>query len=96
VLQLFLNLRSPEKFVPFLLFLAPFAWTSVMLMRRRYQAGSAGVAMFTAAVLFLGMWVAVRRLGEVRIFLPFTLTLAPLAVELAMQHFLPEEVTMRG
>jgi hypothetical protein len=33
---------------------------------------------------------------ELRIFLPFTLTLAPLTVELAMQHFLPEEVTMRG
>jgi hypothetical protein len=88
VLQLFLNLRSPEKFVPFLLFLAPFAWTAAMLARRRYQTGSAGIAMFTAAILFLGMWVTVGRIGEVRIFLPFTLTLAPLTVELAMQHFL--------
>jgi hypothetical protein len=97
VLQLFLNLRSPEKFVPFLLFLAPFAWTAVMLARRRYQTGSAGIAMFTAAVLFLGMWMTVGRIGEVRIFLPFTLTLAPLTVELAMQHFLPvaEEARMR-
>ena len=41
VLQLFLNLRSAEKFVPFLLFLAPFVWTAAMLMRRRYQTGSA-------------------------------------------------------
>jgi hypothetical protein len=95
VLQLFLNLRSPEKFVPFLVFLAPFAWTAAMLRRRRYQAGSAGIAMFTAAVIFLGMWVTFGRLGEVRIFLPFTLTLAPLTVELAMQRFLPEDVTMR-
>ncbi|HWZ00081.1 MAG TPA: hypothetical protein VNX17_03320, partial [Edaphobacter sp.] len=95
MLQLFLNLRSPEKFVPFLLFLGPFAWTALMLMRRRYQAGSVGIAMFTAAVIFLAMWVTVGRIGEVRIFLPFTLTLAPLTVELAMQHFLPEEVTMR-
>jgi hypothetical protein len=77
-------------------FPGPFAWTAVMLMRRRYQAGLARIAMFTAAVIFLAMWVTVGRIGEVRIFLPFTLTLAPLTVELAMQHFLPEEVTMRG
>jgi hypothetical protein len=98
VLQLFLNLKSPEKFVPFLLFLAPFAWTAGMLMRRRYETGSAGIAMFTAAVILLGMWVTVGRIEEVRIFLPFTLTLAPLTVELAMQHFLPvaDDVTMRG
>ena len=67
-----------------------------MLTRRRYQTGSAGIAMFTAAVLSLeivgGGWAD----RELRIFLPFTLTLAPLTVELAMQHFLPEEVTMRG
>jgi hypothetical protein len=89
VLQLFLNLRSREEFVPFLLFLAPFVWTAAMLMRRRYQAGSAGIAMFTAAVVFLGMWVTIGRIVEVRIFLPFSLTLVPLTVELAMQHFLP-------
>jgi hypothetical protein len=96
VLQLFLNLRSPEEFVPFLLFLGPFAWTALMLMRRRYQADSAQFAIFTSAVIFMGMWVTVGRIGEVRIFLPFTLTLAPLTAELAMQHFLPEESTMRG
>jgi hypothetical protein len=95
VLQLFLNLRSPENFVPFLLFLAPFAWTAVMLISRRYRTGSAGIAMFTAAVIFLAMWVTVGRIAEVRIFLPFTLTLAPLTVELAMQRFLPEDVRMR-
>ena len=89
VLQLFLNLKSPEKFVPFLLFLVPFAWTAVMLTRRRYQADSAGIGMFTAAVIFLGMWVTVGRIGEVRIFLPFALALAPLTVELAMQRYLP-------
>jgi hypothetical protein len=89
VLQLFLNLKSPEKFVPFLLFLVPFAWTAVMLTRRRYQADSAGIGMFTAAVIFLAMWVTVARIGEVRIFLPFALALAPLTVELAMQRFLP-------
>jgi hypothetical protein len=89
VLQLFLNLKATEQFVPFLLFLVPFAWTAAMLMRRRYQTDSAGIGMFTAAVIFLGMWVTVGRIGEVRIFLPFALALAPLTVELAMQRFLP-------
>jgi hypothetical protein len=88
VLQLFLNLKSPLGFAPFLLFLLPVGWSAVMLARRRYQAGSAGIGMFTAAVLFLGMWVMVGKIAEVRIFLPFALALAPLTVELAMQRFL--------
>lgn len=88
VLQLFLNLKSPSGFVPFLLFLLPVGWTAVMLSRRRYQAESAGIGMFTAAVIFMGMWVVVGKIAEVRIFLPFALALAPLTAELAMQRFL--------
>jgi hypothetical protein len=90
VLQFFLNLKSPESLVPFLLFLAPFAWTAVMLMRKRYQVDSAQMAMFTAAVIFLGMWVTVGRIAEVRIFLPFALALSPLTVEVGMQRFLAD------
>jgi hypothetical protein len=88
VLQLFLNLKSPSGFAPFLLFLLPTGWTAVMLVRRRYQAGSAGIGMFMAAVIFLGMWVVVGKIAEVRIFMPFALALVPLTVELAMQRFL--------
>jgi hypothetical protein len=89
VLQFFLNLKSPESLVPFFVFLAPCAWTAVMLMRRCYQVGSAQMGMFTGAIIFFGMWVTVGRISEVRIFLPFALTLAPLTVEIAMQRFLP-------
>jgi hypothetical protein len=89
VLQLFLNLKAPWGYAPFVLFLLPMGWTAVMLVRRRYQVGSAGIGMFTAAVIFLGMWVVVGKIAEVRIFLPFALALAPLTVELAMQRFLP-------
>jgi hypothetical protein len=88
VLQLFFNLKSPWGYLPFLLFLLPMGWTAVMLARRRYQAETASLGMFTAAVIFLGMWVMVGRIKEVRIFLPFALALAPLTVELAMQRFL--------
>jgi hypothetical protein len=89
VLQLFLNLKSPQAYAPFLLFLLPTAWTAVMLMRRRYQVESSGIGVFTAAAIFLGMWVVVGKIAEVRIFLPFALALAPLTAELAMQRFLP-------
>jgi hypothetical protein len=87
VLQLFLNVGTPAGYAPFLLFLLPVGWTAVTLARRRYQAAPAGIGMFTAAVLFFGMWVTVGKTAEVRIFLPFALALAPLTVELAMQRF---------
>jgi hypothetical protein len=89
VLQLLLNLKAPTGYIPFLLFMAPVGWTTIMLTRRHYQTGSAGVAMFTGAMLFLGMWVMVGRIEEVRIFLPFAMALIPLTVELATQRFMP-------
>jgi hypothetical protein len=90
VLQLFLNLQAPSTQLPFFLFLVPFAWTAVMLMRRRYRVDAAGVGVFVGAVIFIGIWLLIGRIKEVRIFLPFALALAPLTVELAMQRFLPE------
>jgi hypothetical protein len=92
VWQLFLNLKGARGYAPFLLFLVPLGWTAVMLARRCYQTESAGIATFTAAIIYLGMWVTVGRIEEVRIFLPFALALSPLTVELAMQRFLPGEV----
>jgi hypothetical protein len=89
VLQLFFNLKLRSTYIPFLLFLLPTGWTAVMLMRRRYQVESSGIGVFTAAVIFLGMWVVVGKIAEVRIFLPFALSLAPLTTGLAMQRFLP-------
>jgi len=90
VLQLFLNLKSPLAFAPFLLFLLPTGWTAVMLTRRLYQVESAGVGIFTAAVIFLGMWVVVGKIAEVRIFLPFALALAPVTAELAIERFVSD------
>jgi hypothetical protein len=89
VLQLFFNLRSASGYLPFLLFMMPLGWTVVMVARRQYLAGSAEIAILAGSVIFIGMWVMVGRIKEVRIFLPFALALAPLTVELAMQRFLP-------
>jgi hypothetical protein len=88
VLQLLLNLRSASSWIPFVLFMAPFAWT-VWMVRRYRAAGAAEAGVLAGALIFLGMWLVVGRVKEVRIFLPFALALAPLTVELAMQQFLP-------
>jgi hypothetical protein len=92
VFQLILNLKAPVGYLPFLIFLVPLGWTAVMLARRRYQTEAASIGMFTAAVIFLGMWVTVGRIREVRVFMPFALALTPLTVEIAMQRFLPAAV----
>jgi hypothetical protein len=89
VVQLLNNLKLLQRFVPFVLFMTPVAWTAAMVARRRYAINAAGVGMFAATVIFLVMWVTLGRTNEVRIFLPFALALAPLTVEFAIQHFMP-------
>ena len=90
--QLFTNLSSPVSWIPFVLFMGPFAWTAWVVVRRRARMEAAGVGILVGALIFLGMWLVVGRVKEVRIFLPFALALAPLTVELAMQRFLPDGV----
>jgi hypothetical protein len=89
VFQLLTNLSSPVSWIPFVLFMGPSAWTAWMV--RRYRAGAAGAAMLAGSLIFLGMWLVVGRIKEVRIFLPFALALAPLTIEVAMQRFLAGE-----
>jgi hypothetical protein len=96
VLQLFFNLKSVQGYIPFVIFMAPLVWTTVILARRKYRAGSATAAMFVAAIIFMGMWVTVGETVEVRIFLPFALVLAPLTVELAMERFFAGQPEARG
>ncbi len=88
VFQLILNLSSPDAWIPFVLFMGPFAWTVWMVGRRRFQMEAGGVAVLVGALVFLGMWMMGGRVKEVRIFLPFALALAPLTIEIAMQRFL--------
>jgi len=90
VFQLLLNLSSPVSWIPFVLFMGPFAWTVWAVGRRRYRMDAAGVGILAGALIFLGMWLVVGRVKEVRIFLPFALALAPFTVELAVKRFLPD------
>jgi hypothetical protein len=90
--QLVTNLSSPVSWIPFVLFMGPFAWTAWTVVRRRERMEAAGVGILAGALIYLGMWLVVGRVKEVRIFLPFALALTPLTVELAMQRFLPDGV----
>jgi hypothetical protein len=92
VFQLLYNLKNFSGWVPFVLFMVPFGWTALILLRRRSPVNAAGAGLFAGAVIFLGMWLVAGRIKEVRIFLPFALALAPLTAELMMQRFLPGRV----
>lgn len=66
------------------IFVAPFAWTIVQALRTRYAGEGAGPTLLLAGVTYLGLWVAMGRLDEVRIFLPMALAATPVTVEMAM------------
>ncbi len=67
-----------------LIFTAPVLWTAVQVWRRRAVAVDAGVGVLLGALGYLLLWIVVGRLDEVRIFLPMSLAVLPLTVELAM------------
>jgi hypothetical protein len=66
------------------IFVAPFAWTVVRALRTRYAGEGAGATLLLAGVAYLGLWVTMGRLDEVRIFLPMALAVTPVTVEMAM------------
>jgi hypothetical protein len=68
-----------------LIFLAPFLWTAVQARRRRFAGEGAGAGFLIAAVGYLGLWLVLGRLDEVRIFIPMALVNLPLTAELAMR-----------
>jgi hypothetical protein len=84
VFQLRLNVTDHLRVVPFLLFVAPAAWTLAMVARRRTEAGAPNLALAAGSAIFLVLWVLVGHIDEVRIFLPFAFALAPLSCVAAM------------
>jgi hypothetical protein len=96
VFQLVTNLSSLDSWIPFVLFMGPFAWTVWMVGRRQCRMEAGGVALLVGALIFLGMWLMVGRVKEVRIFLPFALALVPLTIEIALQQFLPTTKIQSG
>ncbi len=86
MVQLKLNFLNPIAFIPFSLFMLPYAyllrhlWTSSLALDR------SSVMLVPGSLLFLILWFVFGRVDEVRIMLPYTLALAPLLAIIIMQH----------
>lgn len=87
VFQLVLNLTHPGEWVPFFLFMAPWAWMMGQVARRRVLLDAPSIALVTASVLFMGLWFLAGRVEEVRIFMAYALALIPLTCGCAMERF---------
>jgi len=82
--QLRPNLVHVLRWPPFMLLLGPVAWMAVQVRRRRFAEDASGMVLLAGAAMYMGAWVVVGKIDEVRIFLPFALGLTPLTVEMAM------------
>jgi hypothetical protein len=88
--QLLINLRTPTEWLPFVLFLLPLGWTLRTLVRSGVRPEGPAAGVLAGSLLFLCLWMVMGRIEEVRIFLPFAFTLAPLTVGLAIERFAAE------
>jgi hypothetical protein len=90
VLMLLHDYRALNLWASCLLFLAPFLWT----LRRALQVGvrseGPGAGFLLAGIAWLGLWLLLGRLDEVRIFLPIALACVPLSVALALGRLHPD------
>lgn len=87
VFQLWNNLKDVSSILPFALFLVPYGWTLYVVARERMSLEAPGAALLFGSLFYLPMWITVGRIQEVRIFLPFALGLAPLAVQAGIHRF---------
>jgi len=82
--QLVPNLIHASRWPPFLLFLLPLGWMAVQVWRRRFAGDAVGLAVLVGAGIYMGLWVTMGKVDEVRIFLPLALGLAPLTAQMVM------------
>jgi hypothetical protein len=87
VFELLLNLTQLQRWLPFALFMLPWAWVMTMLARRRCTADASGLALAAGSAIYLVLWVVVGCMDEVRIFLPYAVALIPLTCACAMHRF---------
>jgi hypothetical protein len=87
VIELKQNLTNPVGIVAFILFMIPCGWLATRVARDRVVPDGASFGLLLGSAVYLLMWFAVGRIEEVRIFLPFAVTLIPLTVEYGMHTF---------
>ena len=95
MVQLKLNLLNPIGFIPFCLFMVPYAYTLRDVLSRHPHLDHASLTIIPGSLLFLVLWSVFGRVDEVRIMLPYTLALAPLLATMVMQRITgsPQGVT---
>ena len=77
VLQLWGNLGSPGRYVALLLFLPPYFFLATWTFRRWSRVAAPSLALLAGSAIYFCLWIAVGKTDEIRIFLPFSLVLAP-------------------
>jgi len=82
--QLWPNLKHGTRWPPFAVFMLPLLWMAVQVWRRRFAGDAAGLALLCGALVYAVLWFTIGKIDEVRIFLPFALSLAPLTAQMAM------------
>jgi len=82
--QLWPNLKHGTRWPPFAVFMLPLVWMAVQVWRRRFAGDAAGLALLCGALVYAVLWFTIGKIDEVRIFLPFALSLAPLTAQIAM------------
>ena len=80
VFQLVRNFQDPTNLFSFAVFMFPVACTLWIVAKRRLHLEPAWMALLTGSLLFLPLWLVLGIVGEVRIFLPFTVALIPISV----------------
>jgi hypothetical protein len=87
VFQGLANIASPLRIAPFVLFMLPYAWLVIQVLRKRATADSPQAALVAGSAFYLALWWALGNFDEVRIFLPYVLALVPFTAICAMQRF---------
>ncbi len=89
VFQLIANLTLPIRWIPTALFMMPWMWLVITLLRRSSTTSdSPGIALVVGSAIYVVLWSVVGKIDEVRIFLPYALALIPLTCVCATQRFL--------
>jgi hypothetical protein len=85
VIELGSNLTNPLGMLAFVLFMLPWGWLMLTLIRRRGPVEAAPLGVLAGSAIYVAMWFVVGRIEEVRIFLPFAVALIPLTCATAMR-----------
>lgn len=80
------DLHMPLTFPPFLIFTLPLGWTAVQAWRQRSALDGGSRGLLLGAAIYLVLWVLLGKLDEVRIFVPFAVTMIPVTMELIVRR----------